>query len=164
MKKLFKGCLCILLMCVMLLINVPTVQGATVTLSASKSIATFKKKKPSLKCKRKKKFAYKTASGTRYYNDYTYLSWSKVSGASYYQVYDSEEATRGEYAEFIKTKKTKYTFEVWESSYKKRGSSKYVLSGSHCYVTFKVRGVKVVNGKKYYTKWSKSVKGVWGMV
>lgn len=146
----------------MLLVNVSTIQGATVTLSASKSIATFKKKKPSLKCKRKKKFAYKNSAGTRYYDDYTYLSWSKISGASYYQVYDSESALSG--LPYAKTKKTKYTISFIESSYKKSGSSKYYFNGSHHYGTLKVRGVKVVNGKKYYTKWSKSVKGVLGMI
>lgn len=72
------------------------------------------------------------------------LKWKKVSGASGYEIQMSTKAKTG--FETIKNAKAKVT-----------GYTKKSLSKSKVYY-FRMRTYKTINGKKFYSSWSKTIK------
>lgn len=90
-----------------------------------------------------------TASSSRG-KGYIKIKWKKSSSykVSYYQVYRSTKKDSG-FKKFYTTSSGK------ASSYK---NTKNLVKGKRYY--YKVRGVRVIDGKKYYTKWSRTVSRV----
>ncbi|MDO4482780.1 MAG: hypothetical protein Q4C14_08715, partial [Bacillota bacterium] len=74
------------------------------------------------------------------------LSWKKSSGCSvdYFQIFRSTKKTKGYGTKAFYQTKTGLAKYYMNSKSLKRGTRYY----------YKIRGVRIIDGKKYYTKWS----------